>query len=964
MVISQVYGGGGNSGATYKNDFIELHNNGTSTVSLTGWSVQYASAAGTTWSKTPLSGSIPAGGYYLVWEAAGAGGSVSLPEADAGGSIAMNSTAGKVVLANTSNTISGCADAAIVDLVGFGSTATCYEGSGPTATLSNTTAALRGAGGCTDAGNNSTDFSTGAPTPRNHASDVSICSTTSPVTVTTAALAAGNVGVAYSSALTASGGSGSYTWSATSGLPANGLSLATDGTISGTPLATGAMSITVVATDANDSANSASKTLSLTINAAPTCTATATIAQVQGAGSTSPYAGSTVTVEGVVTAVKSKGFFVQMVTGDGNDATSDGIYVYMNAAPPTAATVGNRVCVGGTVQEYIPSSDTYSPSLTEITGPSVLLLGTAALPAPVEITAAATQVNDVNNLEKYEGMRVSIGSLTVVGPTDGNITESSATATSTGIFHGVVAGVPRPFREAGVQLGDELPAGAPADVPRFDLNPERIRVDSVGGGATAIDVAAGATVSGLVGVLDYAYRTYSLVVSPAASPVKSDSVVYTPAPAASTGQVSVAGFNMQRFFDTANDPSTSDAVLSATAYSNRLTKASLAIRLGLNMPDIIGVMEVENLTTLQDIAAKVNSDAGAAAPGYVAYLVEGTDVGGIDVGFLVKSSKVSVLDVTQYGKDTMYVDPTTGKDATLNDRPPLLLRADVKKPGSATALRVTVIANHLRSLSGVDDASEGPRVRAKRRAQAEYLANLIQARQTADPNENIVALGDFNAFEVNDGYVDVMGTIRGLPTPANQVVLASADLVNPDLSLLSENLVAAQRYSYSYDGNAQSLDHMLANAKAMTHYAGFQIARLNADFPEVYRNDVARPERLSDHDPEVGYFALPDTLDVTAQTTTTGSGLVYNRITGIYSSTVTIKNKGTAALTGPLYLFFNGLASDVKVVNSTGAAAGASYIKATSGNLAAGASVSVTVQFKKTGASAISYTPGVVAGSL
>jgi hypothetical protein len=300
----------------------------------------------------------------------------------------------------------------------------------------------------------------------------------------------------------------------------------------------------------------------------------------------------------------------------------------------------------------------------------------------------------------------------------------------------------------------------------------------------------------------------------------------------------------------------------------------------------------------------------------------------------------------------------------LNDRPPLLLRADVKKPGSATALRVTVIANHLRSLSGVDDASEGPRVRAKRRAQGEYLANLIQARQTADPNENIVALGDFNAFEVNDGYVDVMGTIRGLPTPANQVVLASADLVNPDLSLLSENLVAAQRYSYSYDGNAQSLDHMLANAKAMTHYAGFQIARLNADFPEVYRNDVARPERLSDHDPEVGYFALPDTLDVTAQTTTTGSGLVYNRITGIYSSTVTIKNKGTAALTGPLYLFFNGLASDVKVVNATGAAAGASYIKATSGNLAAGASVSVTVQFKKTGASAISYTPGVVAGSL
>ena len=75
IVISQVYGGGGNAGAPYKNDFIELHNRSSASVSLAGWTVQYAATAGS-WqrSSTPLSGSIPAGGYYLVQEAAGAGG--------------------------------------------------------------------------------------------------------------------------------------------------------------------------------------------------------------------------------------------------------------------------------------------------------------------------------------------------------------------------------------------------------------------------------------------------------------------------------------------------------------------------------------------------------------------------------------------------------------------------------------------------------------------------------------------------------------------------------------------------------------------------------------------------------------------------------------------------------------------------------------------------------------------------
>src|SRR5438105_43545 len=89
IVISQVYGGGGNSGATLKNDFIELFNRGNTTFNLAGWSVQYASTTGTSWQVTPLSGSLAPGAHYLIQEAQGAGGSASLPTPDATGTIPM-----------------------------------------------------------------------------------------------------------------------------------------------------------------------------------------------------------------------------------------------------------------------------------------------------------------------------------------------------------------------------------------------------------------------------------------------------------------------------------------------------------------------------------------------------------------------------------------------------------------------------------------------------------------------------------------------------------------------------------------------------------------------------------------------------------------------------------------------------------------------------------------------------------
>ncbi|MBC7701131.1 ExeM/NucH family extracellular endonuclease [Aquabacterium sp.] len=177
VVISQVYGGGGNSGATYTHDFIELFNAGSAAVSLNGWSVQYSSATGSSWQKTDLGNVLlQPGQYYLVQQAQGAGGSTPLPTADATGTVAMSGTAGKVALVSSTSLLSSTASSGptIIDYVGYGSTANASEGS-PTPPPSNTAAVIRLLAGCTDTDNNNANFVAGAPTPRNTASALNAC---------------------------------------------------------------------------------------------------------------------------------------------------------------------------------------------------------------------------------------------------------------------------------------------------------------------------------------------------------------------------------------------------------------------------------------------------------------------------------------------------------------------------------------------------------------------------------------------------------------------------------------------------------------------------------------------------------------------------------------------------------------------------------------------------------------------
>ncbi|MGE3619755.1 MAG: ExeM/NucH family extracellular endonuclease [Acidimicrobiia bacterium] len=169
MVISEVYGGGGNSGAPIRRDFVELFNKGTADLDLSGWSVQYRSATGTGgWQVTPLTGTIEAGGHLLVGEATGANTSVPDIDADVSGTIAMSGTAGKVALVQAATALScttACASAvAVVDFVGWGN-ANDFAGSGAAPATTNPTSVERDAAR-TNTADNAADFTVGTPTPQ------------------------------------------------------------------------------------------------------------------------------------------------------------------------------------------------------------------------------------------------------------------------------------------------------------------------------------------------------------------------------------------------------------------------------------------------------------------------------------------------------------------------------------------------------------------------------------------------------------------------------------------------------------------------------------------------------------------------------------------------------------------------------------------------------------------------------
>ena len=537
---------------------------------------------------------------------------------------------------------------------------------------------------------------------------------------------------------------------------------------------------------------------------------TAEIHEVQGAGPVSPFSGKRVLLENViVTARVNNGFYLQTPDArvDADAATSEGMFIFTSAAP--TVSVGDAVDVSGIVTEFF--------ELTELTNVTVSLLGSGQpLPAPVTLDASfPSPVAGMPTLERAEGMRVTFANGVVSGPTDefGNVL-----LTVTG---------QRPFREPGVRY-----PGLPG-LPVWDGNPELFELDPDGAGAPITTLLpAGTTIASAEGVLTYAFGRYQVegrIVRIAGVPG-----VLRTARARVEGEFTIATQNLLRLFDGMGDAATDIQQLPV-----RLEKTARFIRLVLGAPDVLAVQEVENVSVLQALADRIQQQDPALT--YAPYLLEGNDVGGIDVGVLVRTT-IDVTSVEQIGKDTTFT--FNGQTTPLNDRPPLVVRAAYT--GGDVPLDLVIVAVHQRSLNDVEGTgAEADRARQKRLLQATELAGALQRLQEATPSARIVVLGDFNAFEFTDGLVDVMGITRGAPGIA---LLEAPDLVTPDFTNRTELLPAHERYSYVFEGSAQSLDHVLTSSGIGPYVREVQHTRGNADAPEALLATPDTPYRVSDHD--------------------------------------------------------------------------------------------------------------------
>lgn len=878
VVISQVYGGGGNAGAVYTNDFIEIFNAGAAPQNLTGWSVQYTSAAGTSWATTPLTNvTLQPGQYYLVQQAAGTGGTTPLPTPDATGSLTMSGTNGKVVLARVTAAQTGAcpSGADVADLVGFGS-ANCPT---PTAVLSNSTAAIRKTLGCTITGNNTADFDVAAPTPRNTSSTLNPCGGPGVPAISAAnvSVVEGDSGLTpmlFEIELSAPAGAGGVTFNYAT---ADGSAAAPGDyeSVSGTrTIAEGDSSTMIMVNAVGNTIPQADRsfTLNLTaINGALPATlaitgtiedddiASLAIHAIQGSGLASPVVGQRVlTQDNIVTAIGPAGYFIQTPDAaiDADPLTSEGIYVFTGSAPATIA-VGDSVTLTANVVEF--------SSLTELTTISDLVINSSNNPLPAPIVFDETRPSPdpnnlscgtLSNLECYEGMRVSIA--------DGIVARANqyfGTDPYGQVF--VSASATRSLRAPGTLYPLVPGVGNPA-AGAFSGNPHIFELDADALGAVPADTEiTGGTRFSAVGVITFNFGDYDLL------PTEFSVIEAAPIPrAVSAGQLGaelrIGAFNMLRLCDTlANSISTCGVggEPDATALALKISRLSDYVGNVLEIPDVLGVVEVENLAVLQQLADRIALDHSVT---YTAYLNEGNDIGGIDVGYLVRGDRVSGAVVTQFDKEETWIDPRDGQVRVLHDRPTLLLEGTFAGESFAT------MVIHPKSRSCVDrptggdcDQAEVDRNRAKRFTQARSIALRVQEQQTANPSRPLLVIGDFNDYQFSDGFVNITGLIAGTyDNDANVIDLANGNIVSPTLWNAVTSLPANEQYSFLFTEQfgaifgyttrdvpiMQALDQALLNTAARSLFTGFEFGRANLDAADQTERLSTTAIGVSDHD--------------------------------------------------------------------------------------------------------------------
>lgn len=571
------------------------------------------------------------------------------------------------------------------------------------------------------------------------------------------------------------------------------------------------------------------------------------IYDIQGAGHISAFEGQTVITTGIVTAVDSNGFYLQDPMGDSQDDTSDGIFVFTRNRP--SVTVGDELQVEGTVSEFIPGgADTDNLSITQISSPTVATLSTGnALPTATLLGAGGrvppTQIIDNDNFSPYdpaqdgidfyeslEGMRVTVNDALAVSPT--NRFGEIFTVADNG--------------ESATGLSDRGTINIAPD----DFNPERIQIQFDSGILPDFEqqVNVGAQLGDVTGVVSYAFGNFEVAVTEAFTPVQQSSLQPEVSSLAGTeDQLTVASYNVLNL-----DPNDEDG--SQDIANGQFDQIASQIVNNLNSPDIIGLQEIQDSDgsvksdiTSAEVTLQTLVDAIAAAGGPRYEFIDnpfiGDDTNGGQPGGNIRNAFLYNPDRVSFtGELEAVTDPAAQQTDPSN---PFY---DSRLPLAATFLfngqEVTVVDNHFTSKGGsaplfgqlqpsVDPndpkgGQEDPAINGGvevRRAQAEAVNDYVEGVLAEDPNANVAVLGDLNEFE----FISPLEILEG-----------------NELNNLTETLPENERYSYIFQGNSQSLDHILVTDSLFSGVE-FDPVHVNSEFAD----------QASDHDPLLSRLNLP-----------------------------------------------------------------------------------------------------------
>ncbi len=576
---------------------------------------------------------------------------------------------------------------------------------------------------------------------------------------------------------------------------------------------------------------------------------TVSIPEIQGAGHVSPFDGVPVTTSGIVTAVAFNGYYVQDPLGDGDDATSDGLFVFKTGSKPN---VGDLVQLTDTITEFIPGgAGTGNLSTTQMSFPAITVLSSGqALPRPVVIGSGGRIPPNVDvisddelpvNLqddpkrfdpardgidfyESLEGMLVTVEEPVAVSATRTFSPFSSELFTLPNDGAHIAPRDAR-TRRGGISL-------QPHPDNRGDQNPERVQIQFDG---TLFPfpvpaIAVGDQLGDVTGVVGYSFGNFEVNAIAPFDVIPAGLKREITRLRGTRNRVTVASYNVLNLSPLPEDDA-QRATLAAQIVNN------------LRSPDVIALQEIQDNSgeiddgtvdadaTLQALADAIVTAGG---PSYRFFDVAPADgsSGGVPGGnirnaFLYNPHWVHLVTFRSLTPHELAWAGVGDPDAFAGTRDPLLAVFEFR------GRRFTVINNHLTSRFGSTPVFGGPQPfvqagEAEREAQMQALNDYVDFLLDEDDERAIVVLGDLNTFEFTNDLTDI------LPGTGAERVLSN----------LIDRLRDDNVYSFNFEGNSQVLDHLLVS-DALRKGARLDIVHVNVDFPRV--DDSVG----SDHEPLV-----------------------------------------------------------------------------------------------------------------